>query len=272
MVSKRLPKASVTPKPVVEMRDIFVHGAEKDLIKSLDLKNTKLEDLITKFITIDNQSALIKGLILLEARERFPSNQDYGKWLKDNELLERYSQQSLNNLVNYAAFFKNRSISGISVTVGYELSAPRNAEVATAVYREIHGKGYSLAHVKKLITRKKLEKQQVPEEVIEKFFDEMAEIEVQHAAEQELPQQSDILEGEFYTPEEKQGTLASIMPPEVKALARPEDEVVEGVINFLRGMELSPGTAVRILEKSLSKLRDTILSDLAELGTPSPVV
>lgn len=117
-----------------------------------DLTKLSLEQLADQFIEIDRQSHILKGRILLEARSRFPSDKEFGKWVSTHSLCVG-SQQSRNRLMHLAEFFGDeRDLDGIAITVAYEISAPVNREKALTVYENIKGKNISVKEVKVLLT------------------------------------------------------------------------------------------------------------------------
>lgn len=124
---------------------------KSDFIDNLDtfrLSDLTLEELANRYISVDKQSQLIKGLILLEARERFPSNNEFGEWVKTVITLCDDSFQQRNRYMNLAKFFKERDMTGISITAAYEISIPANADIADKVYQAALGKNLSVAQIK----------------------------------------------------------------------------------------------------------------------------
>lgn len=115
------------------------------------LKELTLDDLVIRYKEIDQQSQLFKGQILLEARERFQSNIEFGNWLSVN-FTERNSSNT-GKLINLAKFFQGeRSLTGIPLSAGYLISAPSNKAIATQVYSDIKDKGFKLDEIKKIIS------------------------------------------------------------------------------------------------------------------------
>ena len=131
---------------------------KSDFIDNLDtfrLSDLTLEELANRYISVDKQSQLIKGLILLEARERFPSNNEFGEWVKTVITLCDDSFQQRNRYMNLAKFFKERDMTGISITAAYEISIPANADIADKVYQAALGKNLSVAQIKAEIANAK---------------------------------------------------------------------------------------------------------------------
>ncbi|MEE9338223.1 MAG: hypothetical protein V3U87_09100 [Methylococcaceae bacterium] len=116
-----------------------------------DLQGLSLDDLAIQYAEIDQQSNLLKGNILLEARSRFPSDKEFGQWISTHSLCVG-SQQSRNRLMHLADFFcDGRDMEGITITAAYEISAPVNRDKAMTVYHEVRGKNLSVKEVKGLL-------------------------------------------------------------------------------------------------------------------------
>jgi hypothetical protein len=122
-----------------------------------ELSEINTENLISGFDSVGEQTQLLQGKILLEIRKRY--NQE-GKTLKDlisglgikhSSLLD-ISPAQRNRLMNLAEFFNDkRPMSGISVTVAYEISAPRNEEIADKLYKEAFEKNLTVDEIKVFI-------------------------------------------------------------------------------------------------------------------------
>lgn len=102
----------------------------------VDLSSLTLDELIAQYIDIDRQFHLLKGQILLEARRRFISNQEFGEWRSLN--FSGLPQQTANNLMNLARYFneKTRPLAHIPVSAGYLISAPINEPISEIVYKK----------------------------------------------------------------------------------------------------------------------------------------
>ena len=141
----------------------------------LDLAGLSLDDLAIQYAEIDQQSNLLKGNILLEARSRFPSDKEFGQWISTHSLCVG-SQQSRNRLMHLADFFSDgRDMEGIAITAAYEISAPVNRDKALTVYNKVRGKNLSVKEVKGLLVEgdeKRIEKINSKEEIIKKIGDE----------------------------------------------------------------------------------------------------
>ena len=123
---------------------------QADIIKP-DLVGLSLDNLAIQYAEIDQQSNLLKGNILLEARSRFPSDREFGQWISTHSLCVG-SQQSRNRLMHLADFFSDgRDMKGISITAAYEISAPVNRDKALTVYNKVCGKNLSVKEVKGLL-------------------------------------------------------------------------------------------------------------------------
>ena len=116
----------------------FLSKAEdnKPLDFAVDLSSFTLDELVAQYIDVDRQSHLLKGQILLEARRRFVSNQEFGEWRSLN--FSGLPQQTANNLMNLARYFneKTRPLAHIPVSVGYLISAPINEPISEIVYKK----------------------------------------------------------------------------------------------------------------------------------------
>ena len=122
-----------------------------------DLSALSLDELADRYEQIERQGQLLQGLILLEARNRFKSDNDFGDWVKMNNGLTLCSTtpQHRSRLMNLARFFKDRDMKGISITAAYEISAPANADIAEDVYSNILFKNLPVAEVKRQIALRK---------------------------------------------------------------------------------------------------------------------
>jgi hypothetical protein len=119
------------------------------------LTNLSVQELADRYVEINNQSQMMKGLILLQARERLPSNIEFGNWVKSVSALCADGHQTLNRYMNFASYFKDKNREGISLTACYEISAPINADIADKVYQTALGKNLSVAQIKAEIANAK---------------------------------------------------------------------------------------------------------------------
>jgi hypothetical protein len=118
------------------------------------LKNLSLDELVQRYKDIDQQSQLFKGQILLEARERFQSNIEFGKWLSVN--FTELNSSNTGKLINLARFFQGeRTLDGIPVSAGYLLAAPSNKDFADKVYTKIKDKNLKLDEIKMVLEQYK---------------------------------------------------------------------------------------------------------------------
>lgn len=117
---------------------------------SSDLTGLSLEGLAQRYNDIDQQSQIYKGLILLEARERFSSDKEFGQWIATHGLSVS-SQQNRTLFMNLARFFKDKDMRGISLTAAYEISRPDNSDVAEKIYAEVLNKNLSVSEIKRKI-------------------------------------------------------------------------------------------------------------------------
>jgi hypothetical protein len=123
-----------------------------------DLTGMTLDELATNYHRIDQQSQLFKGLILLEARSRFPDdNNAFGEWIQGVKALCLDGQPARTRYMNFAKYFNNKDRSGISLTACYEISRPDNADVADKVYEYAFNQNLSVAEIKNQIKTAKQE-------------------------------------------------------------------------------------------------------------------
>jgi hypothetical protein len=143
------PKSLKTRNPEISKSiSSYVEGSD-------DLSVLTLEQLAARYEEIDQQSQLFKGLILLEARSRFPSNNEFGDWVQSVPSLCGDGNQVRNRYMNFANYFKDRDRTGITITACYEISAPINADVADKVYQAALNKNLSVAQIKAEIAKAK---------------------------------------------------------------------------------------------------------------------
>jgi len=121
-----------------------------------DLSEYSLDKLASLYDEVDQHTKIYKGIILLEAKKRFPSNIEFGAWCNSVQTLCLDSQKSMNRCMNLAAFFHDKDMNEISVSACYEISSPNNAEVAEAVYEKFKNEKPSVAAVKEFIQEEKL--------------------------------------------------------------------------------------------------------------------
>jgi len=119
------------------------------------LSGLPLEELAAKFEKSPKRSDdfefnLSQARILFEARQRFKSDIEYGRWLKKNEL-NGSSQQHRTRLLHLVKFFDGRDITGIEVSSGYQISAPKHAFVALDCYEQVVGKNLSFKETIKIL-------------------------------------------------------------------------------------------------------------------------
>jgi hypothetical protein len=135
---------------LVTLENNFIQSVDRTRLEDLDLN-----ELANRYIEIHSQAHMMKGLILLEARNRFSSNNEFGDWVKSVIAICDDGFQVRNRLMNYAKFFQNKDTTGISLSACYQISAPANAEVADKVYQVALGKNLSVAQIKVEIAKAK---------------------------------------------------------------------------------------------------------------------
>ena len=136
-------KKSLLPKsPTV---DSFIAKADIH-----DLTALSLDDLANQFDEIDQQSQLLKGLIL-----RLQIDKKFGQWIVTSGLSASTTHQTRTVYMNLARFFKNRDMTGISLTAAYEISRPQNSSVTEEIYSHALLKNLPVTKVKEKITELK---------------------------------------------------------------------------------------------------------------------
>lgn len=139
------------------VKDFKVASGAIDFMQSSSkttLKDLSLEELANRYADIDTQSHMMKGLILLEARSRFPSDKEFGQWISSTVTLCD-SRMNHNRLMHYAKFFKDRDTTGISLTACYAIAAPTNEDIAETVYSIVQGQDLPVEEVKQIIRKTK---------------------------------------------------------------------------------------------------------------------
>ncbi|MGB4499627.1 MAG: hypothetical protein WBI40_13145 [Methylococcaceae bacterium] len=121
-----------------------------------ELSALSLDDLAHEFESIQRQGQLMQGRILLEARQRFKADADFGKWIVDTGgAIGSISRQHRTLLMNLARFFENRSLEKICISAAYEIAAPKNADIAVEVYEYVKDKNLPLNEIRKQIEIRK---------------------------------------------------------------------------------------------------------------------
>ena len=146
MVRERESKEERNANQLKKLEKNFTNQVDK-----FNLKDLSLDELANRYETIDQQSQMLKGLILLEARNRFASNNEFGDWIKSVKTLCLDRQEVRTRYMNFARYFKERELGGISLSAAYQISAPANQAVANEVYEYASGKNLSVAEVRKKI-------------------------------------------------------------------------------------------------------------------------
>lgn len=149
MVRDRTAQSVKDSNDMTVLEDNFIKDVEKD-----NLKNLNLDELASRYEQIEHQGQLLQGRILLEARSRFAGDAEFGRWCAaQTSCVREVTQQHRTRLMNLARFFDgvNRTLDKISLTAAYEISAPKNEDVAEIVYQDVRGKSCSVATVKEFI-------------------------------------------------------------------------------------------------------------------------
>lgn len=122
-----------------------------------DLKSQNTAALVKQFDDIGSQAQLYQGRILLELYARsYSERMSFEEFAKKEGIegctLCALTHQHRTRLMNLAKFFvEPLTMEGISVTVGYEISAPKNASVAEKVYNLAVGQCYSVKKIQEII-------------------------------------------------------------------------------------------------------------------------
>ncbi|MGB4497947.1 MAG: hypothetical protein WBI40_04545 [Methylococcaceae bacterium] len=161
MIKKRVPQSTKNREVLKEIESNFVKNVERDNLSSLTLN-----ELATRFESIEQQAQLLQGRILLEARNRFESDTLFGQWIQESGgALCACGKQHRTRLINLAKFFENRELDKISITAAYEISAPINSDIAEQIYELARGKNLSVAEIKKQITQIKNNSNEISESI-----------------------------------------------------------------------------------------------------------
>ena len=135
------------PLPKANAEELFINKGNPNDLSGLDL-----DQLAQRYVEIDAQSQLLKGLILLEARNRFESDREFGAWIQSTQALcLGGGQPARTRYINLARFFKDRDMTGISITAAYEISRPDNADIAEEIYIYALNKNLQVAEIKQKI-------------------------------------------------------------------------------------------------------------------------
>lgn len=151
MVKQRMPQSVKDSRELNDNEKRFIDKVERDNYSALDE-----HQLINEYLSVDQQSQLLKGKILLAIRNRFPNNHEFGDFIEKNlGTICSDTRQSRTRFMNLARFFETREIDKISISAAYEISAPINADIAVEVYNEVKGRNLPLAEVRRQIAIKK---------------------------------------------------------------------------------------------------------------------
>jgi hypothetical protein len=137
--------SNTSNKPAFTSNDSSVQANSTDL------------DLMQQFEKIGHQAQIMQGQILIELQKRAETKRlDWDDFIKsqgiENSTLCALTHQHRNRLMNLAKFFTDeRPMTGISATVGYEISAPKNKGVSRQAYEQAVNKNLSVQKVQALI-------------------------------------------------------------------------------------------------------------------------
>jgi hypothetical protein len=131
-----------------------VFGSSKQQMLD-ELRLMSLEQIAERAEAITVQSRQMLSFILLEARERFPSNQEFGAWRLTVLGLSDYSVAHIAAMLNYARFARNHDMTKIDWTAALEIAKPVNIDVSEKVWAYAKGKNLPVAEVKRQISEHK---------------------------------------------------------------------------------------------------------------------
>mgnify|MGYP006271760861 FL=1 len=217
MVKIREPQSEKAMKALRATENKFINSSEQ-----VSLSDLSLDELAIRFHQIDSQAQLLKGLILLEARERFKSNNEFGQWVVDVGL-SADNRQNRNLFMNLAKFFKDRDMTGISLTAAYEISRPDNASVAEDVYAYALNKNLKVADVKRKI--------EIAKSITPNNENSSNKIEI------------------------------DLKSTEIKGNVTKDDktdDVVEKIIAFINSFNLEPNEKIALLEESIRNIKNEL--------------
>ena len=147
-IKTRMPKSAQT---LQQLESTFIDNVEKVSLGALTL-----DELAQRYDDIDQQSQLIQGQILLEARNRFSNKNEFGAWVQEmGGSIASCGKQHRTTLMNLARYFQGRDLKGISITAAYIIAAPINADVADKVYEYAKTKNLPISAVRNFIAKEK---------------------------------------------------------------------------------------------------------------------
>lgn len=218
-----------------------------------------LDELINEYESIDQQSQLLKGRILLEARNRFKSDNDFGAWIEQvGGAICSTSRQHRTRLMNLARFFEGRELDKISISAAYEISAPVNADIAVEVYEEVRGKNVPLAEVRRKIALKKVVPNTsiVPADDVERFEEKYKPVGIVETTVRIIPTNQTLIVGRPIDDDESDTKI--IASEKTENVGRKEIETIstesgktkqEQIMEILEG--LTGGEAKKVLRDCL---------------------
>lgn len=140
-------------KDVEALKQQFINNVDvgTSLNNLTELSNDQLVD---QFVSIIQQAALFQGRILSELRTRFGNDdRKFGEYISTT-ILSDIASHTRTRLINLAVFFDaDRPMDGISLSVAYEISAPKNASKAIDIYSKVVGKKISVADVRNMFKK-----------------------------------------------------------------------------------------------------------------------
>jgi hypothetical protein len=151
-INQRLPTSVKDSRELNDAEEKFVSNVERDNYSTFN----EIQ-LVDEYLSIDRQSQLLKGKILLVLRDKFPSNNEFSEFIEKHlGTICSDTRQSRTRYMNLARFFSGgREMGKIGLSAAYEISAPINADIAVEVYEYAKDKNLPLAEVRRQIALKK---------------------------------------------------------------------------------------------------------------------
>lgn len=140
-------------KDVEALKQQFMNNVDVDTSLN-DLTELSNDQLVDQFVSISQQAALFQGRILSELRTRFGNDdRKFGEYISTT-ILSDIPSHTRTRLINLAIFFDaERPMDGISLSVAYEISAPKNASKAMDIYSKVVGKKFSVVDVRNMFKK-----------------------------------------------------------------------------------------------------------------------
>jgi len=140
-------------KDVEALKQQFINNVDVDTSLN-NLTKLSNDQLVDQFVSISQQAALFQGRILSELRTRFGNDdRKFGEYISTT-ILSDIPSHTRTRLINLAFFFNaDRPMNGISLSVAYEISAPKNSSKAIDIYSKVVGKKFSVVDVRNMFKK-----------------------------------------------------------------------------------------------------------------------